>query len=111
MTRHVTETRVTRTCDLAGAAFYYAHGLGLKALEMESPEGKGGALNVNFVFAGGPELTALADEFQDGNPEVTLEQIRAFVAVLNRRLSRRGRSTATQGDVATGGFTTKGGGL
>ena len=86
MTRHAEDIRETRTCDLAGAAFYYAHGLGFKALEMESPEGKGGALNVNFVFAGGPELSALADEFQDGNPEVTIEEIKAFVAILSRRL-------------------------
>jgi len=56
---------------------------------MESPEGKGGALNVNFVFAGGPELTVLADAFQDGNPEVTLGEIMAFVEVLSRRLKSR----------------------
>jgi hypothetical protein len=89
------DTRETRTSDLVGAAFYHAHGLYLQALEMRSPEGHGGALNINFVFSGGPELTVLADQFYNDNPDVTLAEIKAFVAVLSRRL--RSRSLAEGG--------------
>ena len=93
------EVRTTRTSDLAGAAFYYAHGLRFKTLELGSGDGSGGALNINVVFTGGPELTVLADEFQSGNPEVTLEDIRAFVEVLHRRLGRG----AMRDEVESGG--------
>jgi len=89
------DVRTTRTSDLAGAAFYYAHGLRFKSLEL----GSGGAENINVVFTGGPELSVLADEFQRGNPEVTLEDIRAFVEVLHRRLGRR----AMRDEVESGG--------
>jgi hypothetical protein len=67
---------------------------------MRSPEGHGGALNINLVFSGGPELTALNDEFTRGNPNVTLAEIKAFVAILSRRLredTRRTRSLAEGG--------------
>jgi hypothetical protein len=93
MTRHPTDIRMTRTSDLAGAAFYYAHGLTFKAIETRSPAGP--AFDVSLVFSGGPELEALNDAFYAGKGEVTLEQVTAFVAVLHRRLSRRGRSVAT----------------
>jgi len=94
------DIRTTRTGELAAAAFYYAHGLRFSAFEMRSPEGHGGALNINFVFSGGPELTALNDEFTRGNPDVTLGQIKAFVKVFSRRLredTRRTRSLAEGG--------------
>ena len=92
---HAKDIRETRTSDLVGAAFYYAHGLRFSAFEMKSPEGKGGVSNINFVFSGGPELTTLNDEFYNDNPEVTLAQIKTFVAVLSRRL--RSRSLAEGG--------------
>ena len=95
MTAHAKDIRETRTSDLVGAAFYYAHGLRLSAFEMSSPEGQGGASNINFVFSGGPELTALNDEFTRGNPDVTLAEIKAFVDALSRRL--RSRSLADGG--------------
>ena len=97
MTKAINDIRTTRTSDLVGAAFYYAHGLRFQAFEMRSPEGQGGALGINFVFSGGSELTALNDEFTRGNPDVTLAEIKTFVAVLSRRLredSRRSRSVA-----------------
>jgi hypothetical protein len=86
MTRREGPRRETRTSDIAGAAYYYAHGLRFSAFEMRSSAGAGGALNVNFVFCGGSELTALNDEFTHGNPDVTLAQITTFVALLSRRL-------------------------
>ena len=89
------DTRTTRTGELAAAAFYLAHGLRFQAFEMRSPEGKGGAFNINFVFSGGPELTSLTDQFYNDNPDVTLSEIKAFVAVLSRRL--RSRSLAEGG--------------
>jgi hypothetical protein len=107
MNRPTTETRTTRTGELAGAAFYYARGLRFARLEMRSPAGVGGAFNVNFVFSGGPEVTALADELYDDNPEVTLDEVKAFVAVLCRRL-KSGR--LVDGEGAPGGLTTEGGG-
>jgi hypothetical protein len=94
------DIRTTRTGELAAAAFYYAHGLRFSAFEMRSPEGHGGALNINLVFSGGPELSSLADQFYNDNPDVTLDQIKAFVAVLSRRLredTRRTRSLAEGG--------------
>jgi len=100
MNRPAKETRTTRTGELAGAAFYYARGLRFARLEMRSPAGIGGAFNVNFVFTGGSEVTALADEFHDHNPEVTLDEVKAFVAVLCRRL-KTGR--LSDGEDATGG--------
>jgi len=97
------DTRTTRTSDLVVAAFYYARGLRFSAFEMRSPEGRGGALNINLVFSGGPELTVLADQFYNDNPDVSLDEIKAFVAVLSRRLKRMARddvgaSTAQGGD-------------
>ena len=83
------DIRMTRTSDLVGAAFYYAHGLRFQTFEMHSPEGHGGALNINFVFSGGPELTSLTDQFYNDNPDVSLDEIKAFVAVLSRRLCSR----------------------
>ena len=85
----IKDIRETRTSDIVGAAFYYAHGLRFSAFEMRSPEGKGGISNINFVFSGGPELTTLNDEFTRGNPDVTFAQIKTFVAVLSRRLRSR----------------------
>jgi len=89
MTAHAKDIRETRTSDLVGAAFYYAHGLRFSAFEMRSPEGHGGASNINFVFSGGPEVTSLSDQFYKDNPDVTLAEIKTFVAVLSRRLRSR----------------------
>ena len=94
MTRR-SDTRMTRTSDLAGAAFYYAHGLAFKGIETRPLKAKGGTLDLGLVFSGGPELEALNDAFYEGEGEVTLEQVATFVAVLHRRLSRRGKSVAT----------------
>jgi len=94
MTRRV-DIRTTRTGELAAAAFYYAHGLSFQTFEMKSPEGHSGASNINFVFSGGPELTVLADQFYNDNPDVSLAEIKTFVAVLSRRL--RSRSLAEGG--------------
>jgi len=80
------DTRMTRTSDLAGAAFYYAHGLAFKGIETRPPEATGGTLDVGLVFTGGPELETLNDAFYAGKGEVTVEQVAAFVAVLHRRL-------------------------
>jgi hypothetical protein len=95
MTAHAKDIRTTRTGELAAAAFYYAQGLRFSAFEMRSPEGHGGASNINFVFSGGPEVTSLSDQFYTDNPDVTLAEIKAFVAVLSRRL--RSRSLAEGG--------------
>jgi len=89
------DIRTTRTSDLAGAAFYYAHGLTFKAIETRLLSDKGEAFTIRLVFSGGPELEALNDAFYEGKGAVTLEEIAAFVAVLNRRLSRRGGGVAT----------------
>lgn len=104
MTSPFKDIRQTRTSDIAAAAFYLAHGLRFSAFEMRSREGTGGAFNINFVFSGGPELASLTDQFYNDNPEVSLAEIKAFVAALSRRLKSRAL------DDAEGGITTQGGG-
>jgi len=86
MTREPIAYRETRTSDLGGAAFYYAHGLAFKGIETRPLEDKGGAFDMGLVFSGGPELETLNDAFYAGKGEVTVEQVAAFVAVLHRRL-------------------------
>ncbi len=103
MTRKSVACRQTRTSDIAAAAFYLAHGLQFQAFEMRSPEGKGGAFNINFVFSGGPELASLADRFHNDNPEVSLAEIKTFVAVLSRRLKSRASDDAEGGSAGQGG--------